>query len=97
MIQDRAYGGWSEYDVKEKTWQIFTLGGETFVKIDFQGNFMNVGSKKVITVDKIFHLIRNCTDSEGFIIAKRKRMHQPLNPVKGKNKRQRIPTCRQFS
>lgn len=96
MGREMVFAGWTEFDVKEKSWQIFTLGGETYIKVDFTGKFMNVGTKKLTTIDKIFHLIRNCTDSEGYIIAKRKKMNQPLYPLKNKSKRQRIPTCSSF-
>lgn len=86
LKKDRTYAGWSEFDVKEKCWQIFTLDGETYVKVDFSGDFMHTGSKKIVSVDRIFRYIRNCTDSEGYIIAKRKKIDSPLLPMKNKKK-----------
>lgn len=83
---DKAYAGWTEYEVKEKCWQVFTLGGETYTKTDFRGNFINASTNKLVTISDIFHLIRNCIDSEGYMIAKRKKIGAPLRPQKNKKK-----------
>lgn len=85
-VLDRTYAGWTEYDVKEKCWQVFTLGGEVYIKTDFRGTFINVGNNKIVSLSDIFHLIRNCTDSEGYILAKRKKLGAPLWPLKNKKK-----------
>ncbi|MFB7304578.1 hypothetical protein [Heyndrickxia sporothermodurans] len=91
QTMEKTYAGWTEYDVKEKCWQVFTLGGEVYIKTDFYGNFINVkNDHKVVSISDIFHLIRNCTDSEGYIIAKRKKIGSPLWPVKNK-RRLRMP------
>lgn len=87
--KDRSYDGWNEYDIKEKCWQIYTLGGQTYIKLDFKGNFININSQEIVPIRKIFHLIRNCTDSEGYILAKRKKYGAPLCPLR--NKKKRIP------
>ena len=89
--QDNSYAGWTEYDVKEKCWQIFTLSGETYVKKDFRGNFIHTGTGKVLTLNQLFPQIRNCTDAAGFIIARRKRYGSPLWQQK-KNRKLRLPT-----
>ncbi|RBP59295.1 hypothetical protein DES36_11920 [Alkalibaculum bacchi] len=90
LKKDRTYAGWSEYDVKEKCWQVLTLSGEIYVKIDFSGDFIHIGTKKVVQLNKLFRYIRNCTDSEGYIIAKRKRIDSPLYPTKN-SKKVRMP------
>lgn len=87
---DRTYSGWTEYEVKAKSWQVLTLGGDIYIKKDFKGNFINSANNKVVSISDIFHLVRNCTDSEGYIIAKRKKKGDPIWPVKNKRKL-RIP------
>ncbi|MDM5335798.1 hypothetical protein QUF84_00610 [Fictibacillus enclensis] len=83
---DQSYAGWTEYDVKQKCWQVLTLNGEIYVKTDFRGNFMNPSSKKTVRLADIFPQIRNCTDSEGFLLAKRKKFGSPLFEQKSKKK-----------
>lgn len=83
---DITFQGWSEYDVKEKAWQLYMLDGATYVKRDFKGNFLNCCTGKLKTLGELFPDIRNCTDSEGFILAKRKRYGQALRPEKRKTK-----------
>lgn len=77
-VFNRTYEGWSEYDVKEKAWEILLLDGQKFIKKDFKGTFMSTSSGREKTIGELFPYIRNCTDSQGFIIAKRKRLGQPL-------------------
>lgn len=84
--RDNSFCGWNEYDVKEMGWQIFTWSGETYVKKDFQGNFIHTHSGKELPIYKIFTMIRNVVDAQGFIIAKRKRMGSPLSPVRDRKK-----------
>ncbi|TRZ39373.1 hypothetical protein CEQ21_07370 (plasmid) [Niallia circulans] len=76
--------GWTEYEVKEKTWQLLTNDGSIWVKIDMKGNFLNIatGDRKHLT--EIYGFIKNCTNSEGVIIAKRKKYGNPLVPMKKK-------------
>ncbi|KIO69701.1 hypothetical protein B4065_1367 [Caldibacillus thermoamylovorans] len=88
--KDKTYVGWTEYDVKEKGWQVYTLGGDTYIKKDFSGNFINVQTGQEVKIGKIFHLIRNVTDAQGYILAKRKNLGSPLGPTKSR-KKIRIP------
>ena len=85
-MAEKSYVGWTEYDVKEKTWQLLTTDGSTYVKVDFKGNFINTATKRMVPLYKIYDQIRNCTDSEGMIIAKRKRYGTPLLPMKHRKK-----------
>lgn len=83
---DQSFSGWTEYEVKEKSWQVLTLRDEIFIKKDMRGNFISPSGKKEVSISDIFHLIRNCTDSEGYIIAKRKKQGAPLWPMRQKKK-----------
>ncbi|MFP7474288.1 hypothetical protein SFC55_25215 [Niallia taxi] len=85
-MKEKTYVGWTEYDVKEKTWQLLTIDGLTYVKVDFKGNFINTATGRMVPLYKIYDKIRNCTDSEGVIIAKRKRYGTPLLPMKHRKK-----------
>lgn len=71
---DNSYCGWTEYDIKEMGWQIYTFSGETYVKKDFRGNFFNTRTGEVVPINKLFRFIRNVTNSEGYILAKRKKL-----------------------
>lgn len=86
---DRTYEGWSEYDVKEKAWELLMINGERYIKTDFKGNFMHTGTGRVKQIGDLFPEVRNCTDSQGLIIAKRKKHGLPL--WQQRNKKVRIP------
>lgn len=88
-VLDLTYSGWSEYDVKEKAWEVLLFTGDKYIKRDFRGNFINIGNGKVKTLGEIFPDIRNCVDSQGFLIAKRKTYRQPLRPFT--KRRARVP------
>lgn len=89
---DRSHAGWTEFQVNEKVWQVFTLDGDKYVKADFSGNFINPVTGKVVLISDIFKKIRNVTDSEGFILAKRKKPGSPLLATVSKSKRRlRMP------
>ncbi|MFP7474473.1 hypothetical protein SFC55_26150 [Niallia taxi] len=78
--------GWTEIEVREKTWQLLTNDGSIWVKIDMKGNFLNISSKEKEKkhLNELWETIKNCTDSEGFIIAKRKKYGTPLVPMRKK-------------
>lgn len=86
--------GWSEHDIISKAWQVYTWSGKVWVKMNFNGNFASVdkeghGQNKVSflsDVEQLFPQIRNVADSEGVIIAKRKKPSDPLIPCRGKKK-----------
>ncbi len=89
--KDRSYEGLTEYEVKDKSWQLLTMGGEVYVKKDLAGNFINQKTGEVVSLDKLFRNIRNFTNAEGIILATRKRKGRPLYPQK---KRSAIPQKR---
>ncbi|MEY8742807.1 hypothetical protein ACQRXC_29405 (plasmid) [Niallia taxi] len=78
----QANYGWTEYDVKEKTWQVLTNDGSIYVKTDMKGNFINIANGEKVPLNQIWGKIKNCTNSEGIIIAKRKKFGTPLMPMK---------------
>jgi len=89
MKARRPVIGWTEFDVKEKSWQILTLDGDTYVKKDLKGNFINTGTGEEKNLHELYPRIRNCADASGYILAKRKRAGMQLyQQPKGK---QRIP------
>lgn len=82
---DRTYEDWNEYHVIEKAWQIYLLNGERYVKKDFKGYFFDMNTGRVKSIAELFPRIRNCTDSQGYIIAKRKKYGEPLREEKYKH------------
>lgn len=89
---DRSHAGWTEFQVTEKVWQVFTMDGDKYVKADFTGNFINPVTGKVVSIAHIFKQIRNVTDSEGYILAKRKKPGYPLTSQISRNKKRlRMP------
>ena len=89
MVVDQTYAGWSEYDVKEKAWEVMTFKYERYIKLDFRGTFLQVATGKQVTLSEIFPSIRNCVDAEGVIIAKRKTYGEELKAFK--KRKARVP------
>lgn len=75
---DRTYEGWGESDVKEKAWELYMLSGESYIKVDFRGNFINKLTGRKKHIDDLFPEVRNCTDAQGMMIAKRKKYGAPM-------------------